>query len=143
MLCMVHISSCATVEDEHEDRYLKRILALETEIEQTMTMHLESSDPEISQKLADLMVKRVQEYWAWGRDEDRKRKPTSSELKAISTVVKMRTSKPILSIIICFDKRAVVDTGVIRGPLDGGGTTFFLIKENGVWKISFQNGWVS
>ncbi len=37
-------------------------------------------------------------------------------------------------------------TGIVRGPLDGGGVIYRLVKEKGVWKFlndGSSRGWVS
>jgi len=142
-LFVLLIPSCATVQTERGDAYLQRIHALEVEIEETMRRCLESSDPEACHSLEALLLQRPMEYWAWGEDGDRKRAPTSVERDSIRRIVKREATDPILSMMICDEARAVVTTGVIRGPLDGGGVTFYLVRDGGEWNIVFRSGWVS
>lgn len=51
--------------------------------------------------------------------------------------------KRLLSIRVISPTEVEVETGEIRGPLDGGGQTATLTKTNGVWKITGVGYWVS
>jgi hypothetical protein len=66
------------------------------------------------------------------------------DLDEIQRLVAHEDSQPILSVIQ--DERTKefeVSTGIVRGPLDGGGKRYRLRKEGTVWKLTPSGSWVS
>lgn len=69
-----------------------------------------------------------------------------AEIAAIRHVVETTNQlreKRLLSIRVISPDEVEVETGEIRGPLDGGGQTATLKKANGVWTITGVGYWMS
>ena len=69
--------------------------------------------------------------------------PDKSEIK---NEISKYTAEDILMIIPEKDGSLQVMTGVVRGPLDGGGNIYILKKVKGAWKVYDDGairGWVS
>ncbi len=121
------------------DPKLERLLRLEARIDELEVARAYGFRDE--DDIPTLMNKQVDEYRSW--DFEKGRDPTKEERAAITAVVQRKARYPILSITVCGKRRAVVDTGVIRGTLDGNGQTFYLIKEPDGWRIAFLDFWLS
>lgn len=68
---------------------------------------------------------------------------SQSEIASIKTVVTQETSEPIISIGRQASGVVRVETGVIRGPLNGGGWTYFLKRSGSTWKVKKAVGWAT
>jgi hypothetical protein len=71
---------------------------------------------------------------------------SQSDVAAICKVVKATpelNGRPILSIEVISQDKVEVTTGVVRGPLDGGGRTAILEKHNGIWQVVETGWWMS
>ena len=72
---------------------------------------------------------------------------SSQDIAEIIIVIeKIKNVDPILSIEVLSSTRVDVETGVIRGPLNGSGRYYEVMKEDGVWfrqKTTTMRGWVS
>jgi hypothetical protein len=71
---------------------------------------------------------------------------TEGDLQAIEALIRDLTHDPIMQIEADELDNIEVMTGVIRGPLDGGGTYFNFAKRNGHWTqihTGSQKFWVS
>ena len=67
----------------------------------------------------------------------------AAEVKRITAIVQAETTEPILQIERQPDGTVKVLTGVLRGPLDGGGNLFTLKRTFRGWKIISSGFWIS
>jgi len=65
------------------------------------------------------------------------------EIQEVSTFIQQQTSYPIRFIERHRDGTIEVDTGVLRGPLDGGGETFRIKKTGNTWKVIQRSLWIA
>jgi len=112
------------------------LLAREDEIRKRPTSESMAVD------LVAITKAKVREFDLWGQGETGC-KPSAADLEAILKLVKARSGEPILSVTEYPGGRARVNTGEIRGPLDGGGVDFFLLKTGSQWSIVWMQGWLS
>jgi len=86
---------------------------------------------------------RIEGLYVTGQLSDFQKK----EIEDITEVAKSLDSKyPIMSIEFKSPNEVEIMTGVVRGPLDGGGNYFDLKKQNGKWiqvNSDSHRGWVS
>lgn len=71
---------------------------------------------------------------------------TEDDRDQIEAIVKSLTDDPIMDITITGADTVEVMTGVVRGPLDGGGRYFDFKRVRGRWEYTQENGlkmWVS
>jgi len=69
---------------------------------------------------------------------------SSNDIIQIQKLIGKETEENILSIVEDEDTHVIeVTTGVVRGPLDGGGKSFKLQCDDGKWKITGTSMWVS
>jgi hypothetical protein len=74
-------------------------------------------------------------------------KISADDVAEISKIIQeIENADPILSIHVLSKSHVEVETGVIRGPLDGGGRIYDLKKKNKKWEIydtGYIKSWVS
>ncbi|MBI3862318.1 MAG: hypothetical protein HY290_10530 [Planctomycetia bacterium] len=69
---------------------------------------------------------------------------SAADVAEIESLVSKLTEERILLITVRKSGSVTVTTGVVRGPLDGGGSEFDFEKENGRWvKTGISSSWVS
>jgi len=68
---------------------------------------------------------------------------SKADIEKISAIVAEETSQPILSLRTLPRWGARVETGIISGPLSGGGHTFYLRWGFGGWRIYKSELWIS
>ena len=135
---------CASIvcSRDASDPKLEKVLEIESQI--ATLEHRKPYGDDYNQRMASLDHQRVEEYWSWGRGIGKDtRAPTIEERNTIERLILPKTKEPIMRISMCGTRRAVVETGVVRGPVSGGGHHFYLVKEHSGWRIAFSSGWVS
>lgn len=75
-------------------------------------------------------------------NEEQPNVPSADE-RIIRGIVKKLTKEPILCIALEGDGNVYVKTGVIRGPLEGGGKFFVFAKRDGKWIVKRKGVWLS
>ncbi len=144
-LSMVFLfAGCVSLDFNREasDPKLEKVLEIESQI--ATLQHGMTCGDDYQQRMPRLLDQRVREYWSWGIGKDKDtRQPTSEERLTIEGLMLQKGKEPIMSIKMCGTRRAIVETGVVRGPLAGGGSDYYLVKEKGGWRIAFRSGWVS
>ena len=68
---------------------------------------------------------------------------SQADMESIRSVVAEQTSDPIMSV----EKQAWgvvrVQTGVIRGPFNGGGWTYYMKRSGATWRVKKAVGWTT
>ena len=101
-----------------------------------------SSSKEYHEAYKATLVEFVNEVRSWQAEQSRD--PTPSEREDIEALLRQNQKQRIMQICIHPGGRAIVTTGVVRGPLDGHGSTYFLIKdEKSGWHIVHTSEWLS
>lgn len=71
----------------------------------------------------------------------------SIDVKDVADIVEIITNTgeadPILSIRVISRSDVEVTTGIVRGPLDGGGNIYRVKKKNGQWTLDGKGSWIS
>lgn len=68
---------------------------------------------------------------------------TEEDIEALEPMVRELTTEPVLRIKRSRLGDVEVTTGHVRGPLDGGGSSFIFEKRDGKWELTAEGGWVS
>jgi len=139
IVAMAMAAGCAGLRSGRLDPQLARVLELKDAIAQ----HEAGAVNLTGEEHARLHLQLADAYFSWGSGNDTGRDPTETERIDIMKVIAQETEEPILSIRVCGTRRAVVQTGVIRGPLSGGGHTFCLMHSDAGWRIVQRRFWVS
>jgi hypothetical protein len=65
------------------------------------------------------------------------------DMESIRAVVAKQTSDPIMNVERQAWGVVRVKTGVIRGPLNGGGWTYYMKRSGATWKVKKAVGWTT
>jgi hypothetical protein len=143
-LVMLICASCASMRSDAEaDGMSRREAALALLVQRKQIRergHSESGGTDI----LDVTEALMDEFGSWG-DEEIGHDPSPRDLTAILTLVKADADvgTRILSVTEYAGGRARVNTGEHRGPLNGFGRDFFLVKTGSLWSIIYRQSWLS
>ncbi len=66
-----------------------------------------------------------------------------SDMESIKAVIAKQTSEPIMSVERQDWGVVRVQTGVVRGPFNGGGWTYYLKRSGSSWRVKKAVGWTT
>jgi len=142
ILAALACASCANMLHTREAEGIARRKAALTTLAREKAIRNNPSAKSFKNDLGGIMFKQVDEFGSWG-DGEVGSQPSDSDREIILKLIEAKTDQPLLMIEVYTGGRARVKTGVVRGPLDGGGTSFYLIKTGSSWRIVFRQGWIS
>ena len=144
ILAMLLCASCASIQSHAEADGIARRNAALSVLAQQKDIQTKSY-PDLDSKGRDVMkiTKAVwHEFASWGQGETGWQ-PSPADREALVRLVRSRTDDPVLLVKRYPGGRARVNTGTTRFGLDGGGTSFYLIKTHSTWRIIHAQDWVS
>ena len=141
-LAALTCASCTSIRHTREmEGIARRESALATLAREKEIKNAPDADS-FARDLVAITKKKMREFRSWG-DGETASQPSASDRTAILRLILKETDEPLLLIEEYTGGRVHVETGVVRGPLDGGGRSFYLIKTKSSWRIVYSVGWVS
>jgi hypothetical protein len=142
ILAALFCASCAGMRHTRETEGIERRNAALATLAREEEIRSNPSAESFANDLVTIKSTQVHAFSSWG-DGEVGSQPSVSDRNTILTLIDNETDHPLLLIEVYSGGRARVETGVVRGPLAGGGLSFYLIKTGPSWRIVFKQGWVS